>query len=77
MTVSLLYHEPGIAWAWFTELRLDGASVHIARHYRLHYDDYDAWPDACRAAPQHPGYYGTERWRLAAGLATHYFVPHA
>lgn len=75
---NLISKEGGINVECFTEFSVDigNYNVTILKHYSLHYDDYDFWPERCKTAPRHPKYYGCEIWREEEGRkATHYFVP--
>lgn len=79
-SMYLIYKEGGFSVSWFTELlyHKEPETVTILAHYRLHWDEYDSWPERCKKAPSHPRYYGSNIiCENEERFVTGYFVPHA
>lgn len=72
-----IFSEGGYSCQWFTELEIvDDSHVKILAHYRLHWDEYNEWPDKNKTAIRHPMNYGCDLYKESdSRIATHYNLP--
>ena len=73
----LIYKEVGQSLSWFTEMLFFKESnlVYILAHYRLHWSEYDKWPERCQKAPLHANYERETIQEDKYRFLTHYYVP--